>query len=87
MKKQNETKNEVKNEQLAAKPRRMKKARAFFLYVDGRGFISASDNGGMPVVGWKKPTSFSIRSKAMYAAEFFKQIGVADDIRVFMNIG
>lgn len=86
MKKQNEVKNETKNTQVVSKPRRMKKERTFFLYVDGRGFICPG-NGGMPVVGWGKPTSFSLRSKAMYAAEFFKQIGVADDITLFMNIG
>lgn len=83
MKKQNE----VKNEQTNAKPRRMKKVHTFFLYVDGKGFISANETGGMPVVGWKKPTSFSVRSKAAYAAEFFKQIGVADEIRIFTNVG
>lgn len=84
MKKQ--TKNEAINEQTTAKPKRVKREHMFFLYVEGKGFISAGVNG-MPEVGWKKPTSFSVRSKAAYAAEFFKQIGVADDIKLFMNIG
>lgn len=82
--KQNAVKNEV-NEKVE-KPKRHKKNRIFFLYVEDKGFICSGDNG-MPVVGWDKPTSFSVRSKAMYAAEFFKQIGVADDIQLFMNIG
>lgn len=85
MKKQNAVKNEVKNETVA-KPKRHRKDRTFFLYVEDKGFICSGDNG-MPVVGWDKPTSFSVRSKAQYAAEFFKQIGVADDIQLFMNIG
>lgn len=86
-KKPNETiAEEVVNEPVKAKVKRTKKNHTFFLYVDGEGFICAGKNG-MPVVGWEKPVSFSVRSKASYAAEFFKQIGVADDIALFMNIG
>ena len=85
MKKQNETKTTTKVEVPVAKPKRMKKEHIFFLYVPERGFICAGD--GMPTVGGSDPIHFSLRNKAKYAAEFFKQIGVADDIRVFMNIG
>ena len=86
MKTKNETKTTTVEVPAKAKAKRTKKDHTFFLYVDGKGFICPGENG-MPVVGWKKPTSFSVRSKAAYAAEFFKQIGVADDITLFMNIG
>ena len=82
MKKQNE-KNEVKMN--VAKPKRAKRDHVFFLYVDEQGFICEGDNG-MPVIAWSKPLSFSVRSKAVYAAEFFKSIKIADDIRVFTNV-
>ena len=86
MKKQNETKTTNVEVPAKAKAKRTKREHTFFLYVADKGFICPG-NGGMPEVGWKKPTSFSVRSKAMYAAEFFKQIGVADDIQLFMNVG
>lgn len=85
MKKQNETKTTTKVEVPVAKPKRMKKEHIFFLYVPERGFICAGD--GMPTVGGSDPIHFSLRSKAKYAAEFFKTLKIADEIQLFTNVG
>jgi hypothetical protein len=86
MKKQNETKTTTKVEVPVAKPKRMKKNHTFFLYVPERGFICGNDNG-IPVVGWQKPLSYSIRSKAMYAAEFFMTMKLADEVALVTQVG
>ena len=87
MKKQNnETKNVTKVEVPVAKPKRVKKNHTFFLYVPERGFICGSDTG-MPVVGWQKPLSYSVRSKAMYAAEFFMTMKLADEVALVTQVG
>lgn len=91
MKKQNETKNTTKVETAkveahVAKPKRVKKNHTFFLYVPERGFIGPGDNG-MPVVGSVNPTHFSVRSKAMYAAEFFITLKIADEIAIVTQVG
>lgn len=86
MKKQNETKTTTKVEEPVAKPKRMKKNHTFFLYVPERGFICGNDNG-IPVVGWQKPLSYSIRSKAMYAAEFFMTMKLADEVALVTQVG
>ena len=86
MKKQNETKNATKVEVREAKPKRMKKNHTFFLYVPGRGFICGNETG-MPTVGWQKPLSYSIRSKATYAAEFFMTIKLADEVALVTQVG
>lgn len=85
MKKQNE-KNEVKNMVAEAKPKRVKKEFIFFLYVPGRGFICAGDNG-YPTIGGENPVHFSQRNKAMYAIEFFKSLKLADEIVLMRNVG
>lgn len=86
MKKQNETKTTTKVEEPVAKPKRMKKEHTFFLYVPERGFICGNE-GGIPVVGWQKPLSYSIRSKAMYAAEFFMTMKLADEVALVTQVG
>lgn len=91
MKKQNETKNTTKVEAAkvevpVSKPKRVKKNHTFFLYVPERGFICGNDTG-MPVVGWQKPLSYSIRSKAMYAAEFFMTMKLADEVALVTQVG
>jgi hypothetical protein len=86
MKKQNETKTTTKVEEPVAKPKRMKKNHTFFLYVPERGFICGNE-GGIPVVGWQKPLSYSIRSKAMYAAEFFMTMKLADEVALVTQVG
>ena len=92
MKKQNETKNTAKVDTAkvevpVAKPKRVKKNRTFFLYVPEHGFICGNDDGGMPVVGWQKPLSYSLRSKAMYAAEFFITMKLADEVALVTQVG
>ena len=91
MKKQNETKNTTKVEAtkvevLVEKSKRTKRQHTFFLYVPERGFICGNDTG-MPVVGWQKPLSYSIRSKAMYAAEFFMTMKLADEVALVTQVG
>ena len=91
MKKQNETKNTTKVEtakveEPVAKPKRVKKNHTFFLYVPERGFICGSDTG-MPVAGWQKPLSYSVRSKATYAAEFFMSLKLADEVALVTQVG
>lgn len=86
MKKQNETKTTTKVEEPVAKPKRMKKNHTFFLYVPERGFICGNE-GGIPVVGWQKPLSYTIRSKAMYAAEFFMTMKLADEVALVTQVG
>lgn len=91
MKKQNETKNATKVENTKVevpveKPKRAKRQHTFFLYVPERGFICGNDNG-MPVVGWQKPLSYSIRSKAVYAAEFFITMKLADEVALVTQVG
>lgn len=91
MKKQNETKNTAKVETAkvevpVAKPKHVKKNHTFFLFVPERGFICGND-GGMPVVGWQKPLSYSIRSKAVYAAEFFITMKLADEVALVTQVG
>lgn len=85
MKKQNETKTAAKVEESVAKQKRIKKEHLFFLYVPERGFICAGD--GMPTVGGSDPIHFSLRSKAKYAAEFFKTLKIADEIQLFAKVG
>lgn len=88
MKKQNE-KNEVKNAKVeapVAKAKRVKKDHTFFLYVPERGFICGNE-GGIPVVGWQKPLTYSIRSKAKYAAEFFMTMKLADEVALVTQVG
>lgn len=91
MKKQNETKNTAKVDTAkvevpVAKPKRTKRQHTFFLYVPERGFICGNDTG-MPVVGWQKPLSYSIRSKAVYAAEFFITMKLADEVALVTQVG
>lgn len=86
MKKQNEMKTTTKVEEPVAKPKRMKKNHTFFLYVPERGFICGNE-GGIPVVGWQKPLSYTIRSKAMYAAEFFMTMKLADEVALVTQVG
>lgn len=86
MKKQNETKTTTKVEEPVAKPKRMKKNHTFFLYVPERGFICGNE-GGIPIVGWQKPLSYTIRSKAMYAAEFFMTMKLADEVALVTQVG
>ena len=91
MKKQNEVKNTTKVEAAkvevpVAKHKRVKKDHTFFLYVPERGFICGNE-GGIPVVGWQKPLTYSIRSKAVYAAEFFMTMKLADEVALVTQVG
>ena len=91
MKTKNETKTAAKVEAIkaevpVAKPKRTKRMHTFFLYVPERGFICGND-GGMPTIGWKKPLSYSIRSKATYAAEFFMTMKLADEVALVTQVG
>lgn len=89
MKKQNEkneTKTTTKVEVPVAKPKRMKKNHTFFLYVPERGFICSADNG-LPTIGGSNPIHYSVRNKAMYAAEFFITMKIADEIALVTQVG
>lgn len=82
MKKQNEVKNTAMKTE-----KKIRTKRTFFLYVEGKGFIYANDEG-LPVfeAEGNDIVKFDQRKMAMFAVEFFKGIKVADDIKVFANI-
>lgn len=67
--------------------KKIRTKRTFFLYVEGKGFIYANDEG-LPVfeAEGNDIVKFDQRKMAMFAVEFFKGIKVADDIKVFANI-
>jgi len=88
MKKQNETKNETKVEQMTIKPRRMKKSNIFFLYVEGKGFIHLDEEvGAMPNFNDGEILNFPSRASANYAREFFINMKLAEKIDIFAKVG
>lgn len=88
MKKQNEVKNETKNEQMAIKPKRIRRERKFFLYVEGKGFIHLDKEvGAMPNFTDGEILCYTSRASANFAREFFINIKLADKIDLFAKVG
>jgi len=82
-------KNEVKNvnEQMAVKPKRMKKNRKFFLYAEGKGFIKLEEGTlTMPNFENGEPLVFETRAKAIFARDFFLSVKLADSIDVLSKV-
>ena len=69
------------------KVRRQKKMTTFFLYVEGRGFIHLDEEvGAMPNFSKGELLSFTSKSSANYAREFFINIKLAEKIDIFAKV-
>lgn len=85
MKKQNITTNTNTNDDDKVKKERSN--RLFFLYVDGKGFIHLDKEvGAMPSFTDGELLSFSTRSSAKFAREFFINLKVADKIDIMAKV-
>lgn len=82
MKKQNETKNEI------TKQKRVRKERIFFLYANGKGFIHLDKEvGAIPNFDKGELLSFSSKTSANFAREFFLSMKLAEEISIFAKVG
>lgn len=79
--------NEVKNEVVVEKPKRIRRERKFFLYVEGKGFIRMDkEAGAMPNFKDGELLCYTSRVGAMYAREFFISIHLADNIDIMAKV-
>jgi len=83
--KQNNEKNETPE---AAKPRRVRRERKFMLYVEGQGLIRIDNEGGaMPNFTTGHIITYTSRSAAVFAREFFLSIKLAESIDIVAKVG
>lgn len=81
MKKQN------KNDNMDNMVKKERAKRQFFLYVDGKGFIHLDKEvGAMPSFTDGELLSFSTRSSAKFAREFFINLKVAENIDIMAKV-
>lgn len=64
-----------------------KKAKKYFLYVDGKGFIRVPREAGtLPSFTDGEIICYTSRAKAIYAREFFIGIKMADSIDILSKV-
>lgn len=83
MKKQNEIKNEQVTE---VKEKKMRQKRKFFLYADGKGFITSGDGSGLPTFNGAELLVFETKAKAVFARDFFLKLKLADSIDILAKV-
>lgn len=83
--KKNEAMSEVKTE--VVKTRKPRAQKLFFLYVNGKGFIRLDKQAGAgPNFTDGEILSFNSKTSAIYARDFFINIGFAEEISIFAKI-
>ena len=87
MKKQKETKNEETKNVVVEKPKRVRRERKFMLYVEGEGLIRIDNEGGsMPNFINGHIITYTSRSAALFAREFFLSIKLAENIDIVSKV-
>lgn len=75
------------NEANEAKAEKKREKRKFFLYVEGKGFIHLpKECGAVPSFDKGELLTYSSRSMAMYAREFFISIKLAEQIDILAKV-
>jgi len=86
-KQNNEKKNEVEKADVVEKPKRIRRERKFLLYVEGQGLIRIDNEGGaMPNFTTGHIITYTSRSAALFAREFFLSIKLAESIDIVAKV-
>ena len=87
MKTQTKQNNAKMNTSEAEKPKRVRKERKFLLYVEGQGLIRIDNEGGaMPNFTTGHIITYTSRSAALFAREFFLSIKLAENIDIVAKV-